>query len=49
MENWEIKGRTLEYDDASHTYLVDGIIVRSVTQLLQMKFGGKYDGIDAGV
>lgn len=49
MESWEIKGRTLEYDDASHTYLVDGIIVRSVTQLLQMKFGGKYDGIDAGV
>ena len=49
MESWEIKGRTLEYDDASHTYLVDGIIVRSVTQLLQMKFGGKYDGIDAKV
>ena len=49
MESWEIKGRTLEYDDASHTYLVDGIIVRSVTQLLKMKFGGKYDGIDAGV
>lgn len=49
MESWEIKGRTLEYDDASHTYLVDGIIVRSVTQLLKLKFGGKYDGIDAGV
>lgn len=49
MESWEIKGRTLEYDDASHTYLVDGIIVRSVTQLLKLKFGKKYDGIDADV
>ena len=49
MESWEIKGRTLEYDDASHIYLVNGVIVRSVTQLLKMKFGGKYDGIDAGV
>lgn len=49
MESWEIKGRTLEYDDASHTYLVEGVIVRSVTQLLSMKFGKKYDGIDADV
>lgn len=49
MESWEIKGRTLEYDDASHTYICDGIIVRSVTQLLSMKFGKKYDGIDADV
>ena len=49
MESWEIKGRTLEYDDASHIYICDGIIVRSVTQLLSMKFGKKYDGIDADV
>ena len=49
MESWEIKGRTLEYDDASHTYICDGVIVRSVTQLLSMKFGKKYDGIDADV
>jgi len=47
MESWEIKGRTLEYDDASHTYLVDGIIVQSVTQLLNRKFGKKYDSVDA--
>ena len=38
MESWEIKGRTLEYFDESHTYLVDGVIVPSVTQLLSRKF-----------
>lgn len=45
MESWEIKGKTLEYDDFSHTYLVDGIIVPSVTQLLNKKFGHKYDSV----
>lgn len=47
MESWEIKGRTLEYFDDTHMYLVDGILVQSVTQLLNRKFGKKYDGIDA--
>lgn len=45
MESWEINGRVLEYDDFSHTYLVDGIIVSSVTQLLNKKFGHKYDNV----
>ena len=45
MESWEINGRTLEYFDESHTYLVDGVIVPSVTQLLSRKFGHKYDNI----
>mgnify|MGYP002621970781 CR=1 FL=1 len=49
METWEINGRTLEYDDDSHTYLVDGIIVQSVTQLLGRRFGHKYDGISTDV
>jgi hypothetical protein len=39
----------LEYIDESHTYLVDGIIVPSVTQLLHRKFNKKYDGISAEV
>ena len=46
---WEIKGRTLEFIPSDHLYVCDGVIVRSVTQLLSMKFGKKYDGIDAGV
>ena len=45
MDCWEIKGRFLEYDDATHTYLVDGVIVSSVTQLLNKKFGHKYDEV----
>lgn len=41
----ELNGRTLEYIDDSHTYLVDGVIVPSITQILKVKFGRKYDGI----
>ncbi len=42
MERWNIKGVCLEYDDDSHTYLADGIIVPSVTQLMKVEFGNKY-------
>lgn len=45
----EIKGYTLEYYDEEHIYLVDGIIVPSITQLLKIKFGNKYDGINKAV
>ena len=43
---WKINGHILEYLDDVHTYLVDGVIVKSVTQMLKHKFGGKYDGVD---
>ena len=46
METWEIKDHTLEYDDDTHTYLVDGIIVPSITQILKVRFSGKYAGVD---
>lgn len=49
MEEWEIKGNTLEYDDTTHTYLVNGVIVPSVTQVMQVKFGNKYEGIRSDV
>ena len=45
MEQWEIKGGVLEHIDETHTYLYDGIVLPSITQLLKVKFGGKYDGI----
>lgn len=38
----EINGHTLEYFDDGHIYLVDGVIVPSITQLLKVKFGNKY-------
>lgn len=42
----ELRGYTLEYIDETHTYLVDGIIVPSVSEVLKTRFGNKYDGID---
>ena len=49
MNQWEINGGVLEYIDETHTYLFDGVVVPSVTQLLQKKFGNKYDGIPKAV
>lgn len=49
MNTYEINGHTLEYLDESHTYLVDGVIVPSITQALKVKFGKKYEGIDKEV
>ncbi len=44
-----IRGRTLEYYDGPHIYLVDGVIVPSITSVLKRHFGGRYDGIPAAV
>lgn len=41
-----IAGRELEYIDSDHLYLVDGVIVPSITQMLKKKFGAKYDMVD---
>ena len=41
----DIKGFTLEYFASEHIYLVDGLILPSVTKLLSRRFSGKYDGI----
>lgn len=49
METWNIKGQILEYIDETHTYLVDGVIVPSITQILKIKFGNKYEGIDKDI
>jgi hypothetical protein len=42
----EINGHTLEYFDDEHLYLVDGMIVPSITQILGSKFGRKYERVD---
>ena len=41
----KINGHILEYYEDDHTYLVDGLIVPSVTELLSTKFGKKYQGV----
>lgn len=45
----EIKGRTLEYIDDEHLYLIDGIRVPSITQILNSRFGHKYDYVNKEV
>ena len=49
MESIEIKGGVLEYIDETHTYLYDGVVLPSITQLLKVKFGNKYNGISKEV
>ena len=44
-----LNGHAFEYYDDTHTYLVDGIEVPSITTILKYKFGRKYEGIDKGV
>ncbi len=44
-ESWEIGGHWLEYYDTSHIYLVDGLVVPSITTIIKGKFREKYDGI----
>ena len=49
METWVIKGHVVEYIDDTHTYLVDGVIKPSITQILKSKFGKKYDIVSQSV
>lgn len=43
----EINGNMLEYIDDDHVYLVDGIIVPSITQILSsLFFPDKYEGVN---
>lgn len=49
MNTWKIAGHTLEYIDNIHTYIVDGVIVPSITQIMKIKFGKKYEGINEEV
>lgn len=49
MNSWNIKDHVLEFVDETHTYLVDGVLVPSVSKILKYKFGNKYDGVDERV
>ena len=39
----------IEFIEGSHTYLLDGVIIPSVTQILQKKFPDKYKGVDSAI
>jgi hypothetical protein len=49
MDCWEINEHTLEYFDDEHLYLVDGIEVPSITEILKIKFGNKYSNVNSDV
>lgn len=42
-----IKGYDVEFIEETHTYLINGVIVPSITQLLKKKFGGKYKYVNS--
>ena len=43
---WEINGHSLEFLDDIHQYIVDGVCVPSVTQVIRSKFAHKYDWVN---
>lgn len=43
--NVTLNGFDLEYFDRDHLYLVNGVCVPSITQILKWRFPDKYDGI----
>lgn len=45
MKTWKLNDKTLEFDERSHCYIMDGLIVPSVTQILGNKFND-YVGVD---
>ena len=49
METFSIKGGTLEYFDETHTYLYDGLVLPSVTQILGVKFRNDYASVPPAV
>lgn len=49
IETWDIAGGILEFIEDTHTYLFNGEILPSITQILNTKFGNKYDGIPSEV
>lgn len=49
METFSIKGGTLEYFDDTHTYLYDGVMLPSVTQILGVKYKNDYASVPPAV
>ena len=49
MEKFSIKGGTLEYFDDTHTYLYDGLMLPSVTQILGVKYKNDYASVPPSV
>lgn len=48
-ESWKIAGGVLEFLPATHTYLYDGIMLPSVSRILESKFNGEYKNVPPAV
>lgn len=46
IDTWKLGEHTLEFLQDGHIYLIDGIKVKSITQILKTRFGGKYKAVD---
>ena len=49
MDVFRIRGHEVEYLDDCHAYVVDGVILPSVTQVIRTKFSHKYDHVSKEV
>ena len=49
METFSIKGGTLEFFPETHTYLYDGLMLQSVTQILGVKYKNDYASVPPAV
>lgn len=49
METFSIKGGTLEFFPETHTYLYDGLVLPSVTQILGVKYRNDYASVPPAV
>ena len=49
METFNIKGGTLEFYPETHTYLYDGLMLPSVTQILGVKYKNDYASVPPAV
>ena len=48
-ESWKIAGNVLEFYPETHTYLYDGLMLQSVTQILGVKFRNDYASVPPAV
>lgn len=49
MKSWKIKGGTLEFDESTHTYIYEGIVIPSVTTLVAKAVPNRYERISKKV
>jgi hypothetical protein len=45
METWDLGKYVIEYWEDTHEYLVNGVLLPSITTILKKKFGNKYNNV----